>query len=194
MKKIMALLCLISLLTGCAAYSTDLAENASSSETSPHMESQDSAVVGVEDEIMRTSFFEFTVLDASVARELQNYVCAHGMKVVAVEVMIHNIMDESVPMLDTDFQLQWEDDAEDAYAWPITSCSDEVIFENQPLSDAPLSDDQLACRYELAVDETITGILYYEVPEESESYSLSFREYFSNSEYGETYAIYFSVN
>lgn len=145
------------------------------------------------DETLTTSFFEWTITDAKVLHTLQNYVIEHGMKVLAVEVMIHNVMDEPVPMMDTDFQIQWEDDAESAYSWPISTCPKEELFVNQPHAEAALSERQLACRYMLPADKTVIGLLYYEVPADSSHYSISFKEYFQNGEYGDTFAVLFSV-
>ncbi len=190
MKRWFLIVCCLFLMTACGSSSLH-EESMSQDEKTDDTVLANTLTAGL-DETLTTSFFEWTVTDVKVLTKLQNYVIEHGMKVLAVEVMIHNVMDEPVPMMDTDFQIQWDDDSESAYSWPISTCPEEELFINQPHSEVSLSERQLACRYMLPKDKTIIGLLYYEVPADSSHYSISFKEYFQNGEYGETYAILFS--
>ncbi len=192
MKRWLMMVCCLFLMSACGS-SAPNEESLSMNEMPKEPEVKMETITAGMDETLTTSFFEWTVKDAKVLSQLQNYVIDHGMKVLAVEVMIHNVMDEPIPMMDTDFQIQWGDDSESAYGWPISTCPEEELFMNQPHSDVPLSERQLACKYMLSADKTVIGLLYYEVPEDSSNYSISFKEYFQNGEYGETYAVLFSV-
>ena len=43
-----------------------------------------------------------------------------GYQLLVADVTVKNTNRESIPMYDTDFQVQWSDDSEDAYDVPIT--------------------------------------------------------------------------
>ena len=74
-----------------------------------------------------------------------------------------------------------DDDDDDAFAAPITYYSDAV------------SDDQLPEEYDLSVNEERTGLLVFEVPEDSKDYSISYLEQFSNDTQGDVFFVYFTA-
>ena len=84
-------------------------------------------------------------------------------------------------MFDTDFQLQWGDDADDAYAFPVAT-SEKIL------------DDQLPEEYELKVKESTTGVLIFEAPEGNEDFSLSFLEYYEDNSEGNLFFVYFTAD
>ena len=107
---------------------------------------------------------------------------AEGNKLLVAELTVKNTDRSTVTMYDTDFQIQWgDDDDDDAFDAPITYYSDAV------------SDDQLPEEYDLSVNEERTGLLVFEVPEDSKDYSISYLEQFSNDTKGDVFFVYFTA-
>ena len=107
---------------------------------------------------------------------------AEGNKLLVAEITVKNTDRSTVTMYDTDFQIQWgDDDDDDAYDAPITYYGDAV------------SDDQLPEEYDLSVNEERTGLLVFEVPEDSKDYSISYLEQFSNETEGDVFFVYFTA-
>ena len=107
---------------------------------------------------------------------------AEGNKLLVAELTVKNTDRSTVTMYDTDFQIQWgDDDDDDAFDAPITYYSDAV------------SDDQLPEEYDLGVNEEKTGLLVFEVPEDSKDYSISYLEQFSNDTKGDVFFVYFTA-
>ena len=207
MIKLLKLLIVLILLSGCSQSVSESMDSDSMNEFSETeevaqefqfpedgMSYTEGGASGYMEEFMHTAFFDFVVLGANLIETLETYTPSKGMQILEVEIAIKNTMRESIPMFDTDFQIQWNDDSEDAYGWPITSCDPELIWENQPWSAVQLSDDQLPVEYELAIHQQMKGKLYFEVPEGTKDFNLSFQEYFENDERGDVYFIYFTAN
>ena len=106
---------------------------------------------------------------AYTCNDYEGYTPSEGNKLLVAEITVKNTDRSTVTMYDTDFQIQWgDDDNDDAYAAPITYYGNTV------------SDEQLPEEYDLGVNEEKTGLLVYEVPEDSKDYSISYLEQFSN--------------
>ncbi len=133
-------------------------------------------------DVMRTYFFDYTVNSAYTCKEFEGYTPAEGNKLLVAELTVKNTDRSTVTMYDTDFQIQWgDDDDDDAFDAPITYYSDAV------------SDDQLPEEYDLSVNEERTGLLVFEVPEDSKDYSISYLEQFSNETKGDVFFVYFTA-
>ena len=133
-------------------------------------------------DVMRTYFFDYTVNSAYTCKEFEGYTPAEGNKLLVAEITVKNTDRSTVTMYDTDFQIQWgDDDNDDAYDAPITYYSDAV------------SDDQLPEEYDLSVNEERTGLLVFEVPEDSKDYSISYLEQFSDDSEGDVFFVYFTA-
>ena len=104
-----------------------------------------------------------------------------GDVLVVVDVTVKNTFQESIPMFDTDFQLQWNDDAEDAYAFPIATS--EKLLSNQ-----------LPEEYTLKVNEETTGVLIFEAPAGYEDFCLGFLEFYEDNTEGNLFFVYFSAD
>ncbi len=135
---------------------------------------------------MHTYFFDFTVNSAYLCDTYEGYTpIMEGYQLLVADVTVKNTNRESIPMYDTDFQVQWSDDSEDAYDVPITYYTDAV------------SDQQLPTEYELAVDEERTGLLVFEVPAGETDFSISYLELFDDGteegEEGDTFFVYFTA-
>lgn len=135
---------------------------------------------------MHTYFFDYTVNSAYLCDTFEGYVPSQpDYRLLVAEVTVKNTNRESIPMYDTDFQIQWSDTDEEAYDYPITLYADAV------------SESQLPTEYELAVDEERTGLLIYEVPSGETDFSISYLELFDDGteegEMGDLFYIYFSA-
>lgn len=136
---------------------------------------------------MHTYFFDFTVNSAYLCDTYEGYTpILDGYRLLVADVTVKNTHRESIPMYDTDFQVQWSDETEDAYDVPITYYTDAV------------SDQQLPTEYELAVDEERTGLLVFEVPDGETDFSISYLELFDDGtaegEEGDTFFVYFTAD
>ena len=133
-------------------------------------------------DVMKTYFFNYSVNSAYTCNEYEGYTPSEGNKLLVVEVTVKNTDRSTVTMYDTDFQVQWgDDDNDDAYDAPITYYSEAV------------SDEQLPEEYDLAVNEERTGLLVFEVPEDSKDYSISYLEQFSNDTEGDVFFVFFTA-
>ena len=143
------------------------------------------------DDTMETYFFDFTVNGAYLTDDYAGYTPAEGNTLLVADITVKNTFQESIEMYDTDFQAQWGDDADDAYAIPITTDM-ETFTELDPIGE-----NQLPGTYPLAVDEERTGELVYEVPAGHVDFSISYLEQFVNEageeSTGEVYFVYFTA-
>lgn len=133
-------------------------------------------------DVMKTYFFNYSVNSAYTCNEYEGYTPSEGNKLLVAEVTVKNTDRSTVTMYDTDFQVQWgDDDNDDAYDAPITYYGNTV------------SDEQLPEEYDLAVNEERTGLLVFEVPEDSKDYSISYLEQFSNDTEGDVFFVFFTA-
>ena len=133
-------------------------------------------------DVMRTYFFDFSVNSAYTCSEYEGYTPSEGNKLLVAEVTVKNTDRSTVTMYDTDFQIQWgDDDNDDAYDAPITYYGNTV------------SDEQLPEEYDLGVNEERTGLLVFEVPEDSKDYSIAYLEQFSNDTEGDVFFVFFTA-
>lgn len=191
MKKTVALLLALLLVFSLAACTSGSNEPAADSGSAPVIkEAEDGGVFdGRIGEIIRTYFYDFKVTDAYLCDDYHGFTPQDGNVLLVVKVDIENTMNSSIPMSDMDFQAQWGDDADDAFAWPITS--DPETMDDR----GTLCDEQLPYEYEMSVGEKISGgELVYEVPEGYKDFSISAIDDFEDdSEEGGVYFVYFTV-
>ena len=133
---------------------------------------------------IHTAWFDFTVNSAYTAPSYESYTPAEGNQMLVVEITVQNTFEQSTPMADFDFQAQWGSDGEDDYAYPITDDDTEAGLPT-------LNDDQLPHYYELAVDESCTGLLVYEVPDGNKDFSISYQEVDEEETVGDMFFVYF---
>ena len=191
MKKTFALLLALLLVFSLAACTSGSNEPAADSGSAPVIkEAEDGGVFdGRIGEIIRTYFYDFKVTDAYLCDDYHGFTPQEGNVLLVVKIDIENTMNSSIPMSDLDFQAQWGDDADDAFAWPITS--DPETMDDR----GTLCDEQLPYEYEMSVGEKISGgELVYEVPEGYKDFSISAIDDFADdSEDGSVYFVYFTA-
>ena len=188
MKKgiglILALALCLTVLSGCGSVLSGMLggdENNGNGDSQTGY-AQDGYAEGRMGDTMHTVFFDYTVNSAYLCDSFEGYAPSQeGFRLLVAEVTVLNTFQESIPMYDTDFQVQWGDD-EDAYDVPITYYLEET-----------LSDDQLPYEYELAVDESRTGLLVFEVPEGEKDFSISYLEFFDDNTEGDVFFVFFTA-
>ena len=84
-------------------------------------------------------------------------------------------------MSNYDFQLQWGDDSDDAFAFPVET-NESII------------DDQLPAEYDLKIKEEISGVLVYEAPAGYDDFSISTLEYYEDDTEGNLFFVYFTAD
>lgn len=135
---------------------------------------------------METYFFNFTVNDAYTCSEYGGYTPDSGNTLLVVELTVKNTDKSSITMWDSDFQVQWSDDSEDAYAYPV------------PEADGALSDDQLPSEYDLGIGRDRTGVLVFEVPKGEKDFSILYLEFFNDGsedgKEGDLFAVFFTAD
>ena len=189
MKKLLAailsLLLVFGLLTACTSGSS----NEPAAADPVVKEAENGGVFdGRIGETIRTYFFDFRVNEAYLCEDYHGFTPQDGNVLLVVKVDVENRMNGSIPMSDIDFQAQWGDDADDAFAWPITT--DPETYEERET----LCDEQLPYEYELGIGEKRSGELVYEVPEGKKDFSLSTIDDFADSdEEGDLYFVYFTA-
>lgn len=131
-------------------------------------------------DVMHNEFFDFAVHSAYTCDTYEGYTPEEGNQLLVAELTIKNTFSETIPMFDTDFQVQWndQDDPDNAFANPV---------------ETVVSEDQLEAEYELAVDEEQTGLLIFEVPEDQQDYSIVYLEEFDDDTTGGLYQVYFTA-
>ncbi len=145
-------------------------------------QAQDGYGEGGMGDTMHTYFFDYTVNSAYLCDSFEGYTAAQeGYQLLVADVTVKNTFQESIPMFDTDFQIQWSSDADDAYDVPITYYMD------------ALSDQQLPSEYDLGVDEERSGLLVFEVPEGETDFSISYLELFDDESEGDVFFVYFTA-
>ena len=137
--------------------------------------------------LMHSYFMDFTVNSAYTAAAYHGHAAPEGKRVLVVEMTVRNTFKESISMYDIDFQGQWSASAEtDEFAWPITVGEDGGELDT-------VAEEQLPAEYELAVDESRTGTLVFDVPADEKDFSIAYQELFADDTDGSTFFVYFTA-
>ena len=140
-------------------------------------------VRGAIGDTLSTEWFDFTVTDAYSCGQYQGHTPSEGYRLVVVTMTLKNSCGQLVDMWGDDFVLIWGD--EDAFDLDI------------PLP-AGLSGEQFPDEYVLGVDESRTGVMVFEAPQEFRDFSVGFMELFStdanpDGEEGDTFFVDFTA-
>lgn len=143
---------------------------------------EDGYASGYATDVMRTAFFDFTVNSGYLTTSYDEYTPEEGNVFLVVDITITNTLNQSIPMFDTDFQAQWgEDEDPDAFTYSLTA------YGQEPKGD------MLPEEYELAINETRTGKLVYQVPANYHDFSVSYMEVYDNQDSGDLFFVYFTA-
>ena len=128
---------------------------------------------------LSTMFFDYTVVSAESTTEYDGYTPGNGNKLLVLSVKIKNDFGSTLPMYDTDFQLQWGDD--DDYAWAVDA----------------FNDDMMPLIWELENRKTATYDMLFEVPADITEFSLCYLEEYTDQngreQTGDLYSVDFTV-
>lgn len=138
-------------------------------------------------DLIHSYFMDFTVNSAYTTSDYHGHTAPEGRKVLVVNMTVKNTFSESIPMYDDDFQGQWSTSPEtDEFAWPITEGPDGGALDT-------VAEEQFPAEYELAVDESRTGTLVFDVPAEEKDFSVAHLELFDDKSEGDTFFVYFTA-
>ena len=157
---------------------------------------EEGVAVGYEGDTLRTKFFDMKVENPKTSTEFDGLTPEEGYKFLAVDLTLYNYTSSSVPMYDTDFEVVWDLDDDDAWAWP--EC-DEIMDENGEEQYTVRSEQQIPVEFSLGIHKMVTGVLLYQVPEDSTDFIIDFYEIFEpeteggDPEYGDAFYVMFSA-
>lgn len=171
-KKIAALLSAILalLLTACGS--------------KPPILPKDGTAEGQTGDIMRTYFFDYTVNSAYTCSKYEGYIPTPGYDLLVADITVKNTFGESLTMFDWDFLVLFPDDTEgdEVYDYPITAYDDVEI-------PATALDTLLPTQYDLANNESRTGLLLFEVPMGETQFTISYIESFDDDTTGDVFYV-----
>ncbi|MBR2991015.1 MAG: hypothetical protein IKF51_06090 [Solobacterium sp.] len=130
--------------------------------------------------VMPTAWFDFTVTNAKLAKEYEGHEAPDGYDILIVDMDLKNTFGHSVPMFYNDFQAQWFDDADDAYAFPFS-----MKFGGETIDEDG--------EYALGINENAKAVYAFEVPAGNKDFSISMQEYYEDESYGDLFFVYFTV-
>ena len=194
MKRLLSLTMTLLLLLTLAACGGDSGSGGGSSNSSSsssagngEVRAEDGFAEGRIGDLVHSYFMDFTVNSAYTTADYHGHTAPEGMKVLVVNMTVKNTFNESLPMYDDDFQGQWTASSEtEEFAWPITEAEDGSDLD-------VVSDEQLPAEYELAVNESRTGDLVFDVPAGEKDFSISHLELFDDDSEGDTFFVFFTA-
>ena len=139
-------------------------------------------------DVIHSVFMDFSVNSAYTTSNYHGHAAPEGKKVLVVEMTVKNTFNESLSMWDDDFQGQWSASTEtDEFAWPITEGEGGSSLDT-------VAEEQFPAEYELAVNESRTGELVFDVPADERDFSISHKELFADDSEGDTFFVYFTAS
>ncbi|MCR2048533.1 DUF4352 domain-containing protein [Acetatifactor muris] len=137
---------------------------------------EDGIAEGSLGDTMHNCFFDFTVKSAYLCKDFDEYTTDEGYLFLVAEITVKNTFGETLPMFDTDFVVEWDDSAD----YPC-------YFEDG------IGGDVLPAEYELAKDESKSGLLLFAVPEDKKDFTFSYMEVFEDNTTGNTFNVSFTA-
>lgn len=196
MTALLLALMMLASLTACGEGGLSLNPNKGGSDDGVITPDEDGVAVGYEGDTLRTGFFDMKVENPQTSGEYDGLTPSEGYKFLAVDLTLYNYTNSSVPMYDTDFEVVWDVDDDDAWAWP--EC-DETVGSDGEVEYSVKSEKQLPVEFSLGIHKTETGVLLYQVPEDSTDFIIAFYEVFEpekeggDPEYGDAFYVMFSA-
>lgn len=157
---------------------------------------EDGVALGYEGDTLHTEFFDMTINNPYTCEEFDGLTPNEGYKFLVAELTVYNHTMTTQPMMDVDFEVIWDLDDDDAWAWP--EC-DETQDENGEPVYSIRSEQQLPVEYDLGIRKTVTGLLLYQVPEDAKDFFIAYYEVYApvagsdEPEYGDSFYVRFSA-
>lgn len=170
-KKLVA--CIAAVLTMCMMFT------ACGTSVNNIVSAENGQADGVVGTTFRTYFFDYSVDSVAFPSEYEGYVASEGMQLLDVVITIKNTFGDTLPMFNSDFQIQWHDlgNGEDDFDYGIEMDDSSTVM--------PYS-------YSLANGDTCNYHIIYEVPAEAKEFSVSFMEFFADNTEGDVFFTRFS--
>ena len=156
---------------------------------------EDGLAVGYEGDTLRTAFFDMTIKNPRTSTEYDGLTADEGYKFLTADLTLYNYTDVTQPMFDTDFEVVWDLDDDDAWDFPMAN---ETVGADGEPEYSLVSDTQLPQIFNLGIHRTETGVLLYQVPEDCTDFYIAFYEVFEaqeeggEEEYGDAFFVRFS--
>lgn len=164
-----------------------------SQEDSVILPDEDGFALGYAGDTLRTSFFDMTVNGPYTCEEFDGLTPTEGYKFLVAELTLYNYTNYTQPMFDTDFEVIWDLDDDDAWAWP--EC-DEGMDADGKTEYFVRSEQQIPVEFDLGIHKSQTGVLLYQVPVDTKDYFIAFYEVFEDGsdegKYGDSFYVRFS--
>lgn len=168
-------------------------DNNDTSEDGLILPDEDGLAVGYEGDTLHTAFFDMTIDNPRTCEEFDGLTPTEGYKFLVADLTLYNYTDHTQPMFDTDFEVVWDLDDDDAWAWP--EC-DEVMGDDGETDYFVRSEQQIPVSFNLGIHKTQTGVLLYQVPVDTQDYFITFYEVFEDGtdegQYGDAFYVRFS--
>lgn len=157
---------------------------------------EDGVALGHEGDTLRTKYFEMTITNPRTDTEYDGLTANEGYKFLIADISLYNQTNITQPMFDTDFEVVWDLDDDDAWAWP--ECNEEEGPGGETEYSVK-SDSQIPVEFELGIHKTVTGVLLYQVPEDCKDFYIAYyeigepEEEGDEPEYGDSFFVRFSA-
>ncbi len=184
-KKVITSLAAVLVLCGCSAAEEEPAAMPAENTAAAQQEvtSANGYGEGKPGDLVHTSFFDWTVNDAWQTDEYEGIKPSADHSLLVVDMTLTDTRtDESVPMYDSDFQVQWGGKEEMDFAVPVT-------YE----SSIEGGETMFAAQYTLEPGTPVTNHLVFEVPSGNTDFSMLFQEYFSDESLGDLFCVKFTA-
>lgn len=152
--------------------------------------------MGYEGDTLRTAFFDMTIQNPKTCAEYDGLTPSEGYQFLAADLTLYNHTDDTQPIYDTDFEVIWDLDNDDAWAWPEYS---ETTGPDGEPEYSVRSERQLPVESELGIHKSMTGVLLYQVPEDCKDFYIAYYEVYEPEEaggdpvYGSSFFVRFSA-
>lgn len=183
MKKtaILLVMTLALFCTGCANQSqsaADATEASTAADTIMIDQTYNEGLIGT---TMTTAFFDFTIDHVFTSDQLGNSKPSDGKEFLVARFDIRNNTDQTIDMCSMDFQVQWGDETEEAFAVPVS------------ISDVSIGSYLLPSEYTLTPNEEKIGYYVFEVPDGSVNMNISYLEQYTDGTQGNVYFVFFEA-
>lgn len=155
---------------------------------------EDDYAIGYLGDTLRTDFFDMRVEEAYTCYEFDGVTADEGYVLLVAKLWLYNYTGVTQPMYCTDFEIWWDaqegEDSDDAWDYPLYI---EEELDDGSYEYYTVSDQQLPIEYDLSIRGTREGILLYQVPEGSRTYSVAYLELYSDESVGALFEVRFSA-
>lgn len=183
MKKMKKLLvCLMACATMCMAVGCGSDEpEIPGAQTADDGRTYGGTLEGSMGEDLTNSFFTYNLIEA---KEYETYMINgeewepdDGYTYIVCKVEVTNIMEDSIPMFISDFEIYWNGDSDlTDYGYGVDDIGDDTFMESQ---------------YYLASGESVTKNILFVVPE-ADSYTFMYQEYWDDDFVGNKFIVNFT--